>query len=74
MKTDYLSPKEIERRANELIWKYEKRYGSISIPVPVERMAENIVDLVLEWSKIPENTGDIIFAGLNPIQKKVIFN
>ena len=74
MKTSYLPAKEIERRANELIGKYEERYGLISAPVPVERIAENLVDLVLEWNKIPENTGEIIFAGLSPLQKKVIFN
>ncbi len=74
MKTSYLTPKEIERRASELIGKYEERYGLISAPVPVERIAENIVDLVLEWSKIPENTDEIIFAGLNPMKSKVIFN
>lgn len=74
MKTSYLTPKEIERRANGLIGKHEERYGSISAPVPVERIAENTVDLVLEWSRIPENSDEIIFAGLNPVQKKVIFN
>jgi len=74
VKTSYLSPKEIERRASELIGKYEERYGLISAPVPVERIAENTVDLVLEWNKIPENTNEIIFAGLSPSQKKVIFN
>ena len=74
MKTNYLTAKEIERRANDLIGKYEEKYGTIPVPVPVERIAENIVDLVLEWSKIPENAGEVIFAGLSPIQKKVVFN
>lgn len=74
MKTKYLTTEEIERRANSLIMKYEDRYGSISAPVPIERIAENIIDLVLEWSKIPENTNEIIFAGLSPVQKKIIFN
>lgn len=74
MKVNYLTPKHIERCANTLIGKYEEKYGSISAPVPVERIAENIADLVLEWNKIPENPGEIIFAGLDPMQKKVIFN
>lgn len=74
MKTKYLTSEHIERSANSLISEYEQRYGSISAPVPVERIAENIVDLVLEWSRIPENSGEVIFAGLNPMQKKVIFN
>ena len=74
MKASYLSTKEIEKRANELIGKYEERYGLISAPVPVERIAENLVDLVLEWDKLPESTGEVIFAGLNPREKKVVFN
>lgn len=74
MKANYLTPKHIERCANTLIGKYEERYGLISAPVPIERIAENIVDLVLEWNKIPENSGEIIFAGLDSTQKKVIFN
>ena len=74
MKTKYLTIAQIESRANGLIMKYEERYGSISAPVPVERIAENVIDLVLEWSKIPENANEIIFAGLSPVQKKVIFN
>ena len=74
MRTGYLTPTEIERRANELLGKYEERYSSISAPVPVERIAENIVDLVLEWSRIPEKSNEIIFAGLSPFQRKVILN
>ena len=74
MKTSYLTTKEIERRASTLILKYEERYGFIPIPVPVEIIAENILDLVLEWNRVPENPNEIIFAGLNPIQRKVIFN
>jgi Zn-dependent peptidase ImmA (M78 family) len=74
VKSRYLPAREIERRANELIGKYEERYGLISIPIPVEKMAENIVDLVLEWDNLPESAGEIIFAGLNPKEKKVVFN
>lgn len=74
MKTHYLKPDYIEMRANEVIVKYEERYGLISAPVPVERMAEDVLDLIIEWNKIPERTSEIIFAGLNPAQRKVVFN
>jgi Zn-dependent peptidase ImmA (M78 family) len=74
MRVNYIAPTEIERRANAVIQEYEKRYGTIPIPVPIELIAENIVDLVLEWRKIPESTGEVIFAGLAPAQRKVIFN
>lgn len=74
MKTGYLSPKVIEKRAEQLIGSYEERYGLISAPVPVEKIAENFLDLILEWNQIPEGSNEVIFAGLNPKQKKVIFN
>lgn len=74
VKTNYLRADEIERRANELITKYEMNHGRISAPVPVEKIAEHLLDLTLEWNKIPENGSEIIFAGLDPLQKKVIFN
>lgn len=74
MTATYLPSNEIERRAYLLIGDYEKKYGRISPPVPVERIAENVLDLILEWSVIPESSGNIIFAGLDPMQKKVVFN
>lgn len=74
MKTHYLPPEYIERCAYALIGKYEERYGRISPPVPVERIAENVLDLTLEWNAIPESHGEVIFACLDPKQKKVVFN
>jgi Zn-dependent peptidase ImmA (M78 family) len=37
-------------------------------------MTENYIDLFIEWNEIRENTGEIIFAGLNPAEKKIVFN
>lgn len=74
MKTNYLTANEIESRANELITQYEVKYGKMSVPVPVEIIAEHLLDLTLEWNKIPEYEDEIIFAGLDPKHKKVVFN
>lgn len=74
MKMHYLPPEYIERRACALIGKYEERYGPISTPVPIEKIAEHILDLTLEWNEIPESPREVIFAGLDPKQKKVVFN
>ena len=74
MKTRYLAPNAIERQAEQLIGAYEQQYGFIYAPVPVERIAENLLDLILEWNKIPEGPNEVIFAGLNPRQKKIVFN
>lgn len=74
MKTNFLALENIEKRANELIWKYEESYGLISAPVPVEKIAENIIDLIIEWNNISDNSDEIIFAGLDTMNKKVVFN
>lgn len=70
----YLSPKEIERRAYALISKHETRYGPIVAPVPVEKIAESTLDLIIEWDSIREGPGETILAGLAPAQGKVVFN
>jgi Zn-dependent peptidase ImmA (M78 family) len=74
VRTNYLSLSDIERRANLLIGKYERKNGSITAPVPIEKIAENILDLVIEWDVINENSDEVIFAGLNPREKKIVFN
>lgn len=74
MKTRYLPLKSIEKSADQLIGSYEERYGLISAPIPIEKIAEKLLDLILEWNDIPEESSEIIFAGLNPRRRKVIFN
>ena len=74
MKTNYLTTNEIERRASELITQYEVKYGEVSVPVPVEIIAEHLLDLTLAWNKIPEYKNEIIFAGLDTRHKRAIFN
>ncbi len=70
----YLKPEEIENKANELISDYEKKYGLLKPPIPVERIVENQLDLLIEWNSIPEKTNEIIYAGLAPTEKKIVFN
>jgi len=74
LKTRYLSTSTIEQHAEQLIKSYEDRYGLISAPVPVEKIAENLLDLLIEWNKVAENPQEVIFAGLSPRQRKIIFN
>ena len=64
----------IERHADQLLKKFEDQYGLISAPVPIEKIAENLLDLMIEWNEVTENPQEVIFAGLSPRQRKIIFN
>ena len=74
MKVPFLSLDTIERQASALLWKYEEKHGALATPVAVERIAESVVDLVIEWNSIPERPGETILAGLDPANRKVVFN
>lgn len=46
----------------------------IALPVPVERIAENVCDLRILWEPIAEPPNRTILAGLVPSEHLVIFN
>jgi hypothetical protein len=72
--TRFLESQTIEQLADDLIKRYESNHGAINIPVPIERIAENTLDLILEWRRIPEPGNQIIYAGLNSMGTQVVFN
>jgi len=57
MKVDYLKKEQIETATLELIQAYGKKYGEVSIPVPVEEMLECHLGLGLEYGDLKEATG-----------------
>jgi len=64
----------IERLANELLTEFQARTQTLVTPIPVEHLAENILDMQILWDVIPEQVNETILAGLAPNQKTVIFN
>lgn len=70
----YYRPQTIEKLANELLIKFQARNQSLAPPIPVERLAEGILDLQILWDVVPEKGNETILAGLAPRQKTVIFN
>jgi len=74
MRMVFLPYKSIEERADKLIKAHESKYGPISAPIPIESIAESTLDLLIEWNRISETPEEIILAGLNLSQKKVVFN
>jgi hypothetical protein len=51
--------------------KYETVIG---LPVPVERIAEDLCDLSILWEPIPEPPNKTILAGLKPAERLIRFN
>ena len=76
MTTDRLLPEaELERMADGLLARYEGQYGPIDgPPVPVERIVEDVLELSILWDTIPEEQGQFILAGLDPVNQTVVFN
>ena len=54
MKPPILYERDIERRAEEVLTAYEHRTGKpIQPPVPIEKVALQVLDLPLEWDPLP---------------------
>ncbi len=71
----FFRPETIERRASELLAKYETKAGvALTLPVPIERLAEDLIDLQILWETLPEKENETILAGLAPRKKLVVFN
>jgi hypothetical protein len=57
----------LERRAIELLREHERRKGLVSsIPVPIEAIVEQTLDLRVVWLPIKELPGEIILARIDP--------
>ena len=75
MTTKFLSDAQLEDMACRLLGRYESLNGVISsLPVPVERILEDLLDLSILWEDIPELPGQSILAALDSISKTVTFN
>ena len=70
-----ISDNEIEDRTTLRIRQYEQRVGrSVTLPVPVENIVEQILDLDFDWIDIEEQRGEMILAGLVPEDRRIVLN
>lgn len=70
-----ISDNEIEDRTALRIRQYEQRVGhSVTLPVPVENIVEQILDLDFDWIDIQEQRGEMILAGLVPEDRRIVLN
>lgn len=75
LKGRFLRKETIEERADLLLDRYAQFSGRrIEIPVPVERIAEDCLDLISLWEPIQSKNGRQALAKLKPMERRVIFN
>lgn len=71
----FYRPETIEKRADKILARYELKAGSkLRLPVPVERIAEDLFDIQLLWHPFVEEGNNTILAGLAPSNRMVVFN
>jgi hypothetical protein len=65
----------IEDVTAQRIWQYESKLGvTVTLPVPLEQIVEQVLGLHFDWDVIEEQTGEQILGGLDAIQKKILLN
>jgi hypothetical protein len=75
MTTKFLSDAQLEGMAARLLRRYDSLFGAVSsLPVPVERILEDVLDLSILWDDISEPPNQSILAALDPGSKTVVFN
>ena len=75
MTTRYLPDVHIERQATRLLNRYEREVETLTEPpVPVEDIADGLLDLRILWDALPEAAGTSTLAGLEPHERMIKFN
>ena len=75
MTTRNLPDVHIERQAIRLLNGYEREFSAVTEPpVPVEGIADGLLDLRILWDALSEPLGESTLAGLNPDERMIVFN
>lgn len=65
----------VEQQAADILRRCVVRTGvPLTLPVPVERIAEDICDLGILWEPIPEAAGCTTLAELRPAERLIVIN
>lgn len=71
----YLRTKVIDEITAQRIRRYEELTGApVSLPVPIEKIVEQVLGLDFDWEDIEEQPGEQILGGLVPEQKRIVLN
>lgn len=72
---DFFNLPMLENRAQKLLYEALNPINeTLPIPIPIERIAEQFLDLRLLWEPIPEPRGKTILAKLTPSERRITFN
>ena len=75
MTTRYLPDVHIERQATRLLNRYEHEFEAVTEPpVPVEDIADVLLELGILWGSVSEAVGTSTLAGLEPNERMIKFN
>ena len=75
MTTSYLPDVQIERQATRLLNRYEREFEAVTVPpVPVEDIADGLLELGILWDSVAEAAGTSTLAGLEPHERMIKFN
>ena len=75
MTTRYLPDVHIERQATRLLNRYEREFEAVTEPpVPVEDIADVLLELGILWGSVSEAVGTSTLAGLEPNERMIKFN
>ena len=75
MTTSYWPDAQIERQATRLLNRYEREFEAVTEPpVPVEDIADGLLELGILWDSVSEAAGTSTLAGLEPHERMIKFN
>ena len=75
MTVQYLPDARIEAKAIQLLNRYGPEYGTVTRPpIPVEEIADNLLELGILWGSVWEAAGTTTLAGLEPSERMIKFN
>src|SRR6516225_8678259 len=71
----YLKNEVIEDVTAQRIREYEAKVGvPVKLPVPIEKIIEQVLGLDFEWDEMEEQPGEQILAGLIATERKIVLN
>lgn len=71
----YLRNEAIDDVTAQRIREYESKTGiTVTLPVPLEQIVEQVLSLDFDWDVIEEYPGEQILGGLDAVSKKILLN
>ncbi len=69
----FIPDQAVEREASTLLSRYGARSGRLGLPIPIERIVEDVLDLRILWDQIERDDASTL-AGLSPQKRLILYN